>query len=77
MLEQQVHELRERLGSQLDPSQRKTDWRRAFGFFGNDPVIKRIFRAAEEYREEDRRKFRQQEKKRAQKKAAKSRRSKA
>jgi len=68
-LEQQVNELRQRLQAEMDPAKRTTDIEKVTGFFGNDPTIKRIFRYAEKYREDDR--------KRAKRKFAKSRRSKS
>jgi len=49
-LEQELQELR--LATAGSPPVK--DWRKTVGFFGNDPVMKRIMREALRYREESR-----------------------
>jgi hypothetical protein len=51
-----VDELREQMQIQTDPAKRKTNMDKVIGFFGDDPVMKRIFRNAEKFREDDRKK---------------------
>jgi hypothetical protein len=60
-LERQVDELREQLQIQTDPAKRKTNMDKVIGFFGDDPVMKRIFRNAEKFREDDRKKVRRKQ----------------
>lgn len=57
-LENQVSKILDALSQPTDPAKRVTDLDRVTGFFGDDPVIKRVFREAEKYRENDRKKAR-------------------
>lgn len=57
-LENQVNKLLDALSQPDDPAKRTTNIDRIAGFFGNDPVMKRIMQNALDYREQDRRKAR-------------------
>jgi hypothetical protein len=67
-LESQVDRLLRLISNPPDPAQRITDLDRVTGFFGDDPVIKRIMKEALKYREKNR-----QEARRSQKKVRRSR----
>lgn len=63
-LEQQLDGVLQLLSNRENPAERKTDIERAAGYFGNDPFMTRVMKAALKYRDDDRRKARQPKAKR-------------